>query len=291
MDPTDSPFEFIDEVEERVFEGLTNPPKGVPLVWWPKFTELTSGFMPHEFSVLCAPTGSGKTTLCAQLVCQALLASEGSYICSAEIGNEAFLRSMLSAFEGRDYVSKKKHDEADISKLLRQYRSVLRSAHLIFSRNDDRIEVDQLIREIEIAHRDFRCKLAILDNLQFFLPLTEGQNTLTTTDLAIREFKRFIRRTPVHVMLIAHPKKTEGDIVTDHQQVKGSSTIFQECDRFYVLNRIHPDVLDENPSFRPTDRELKLCKLRFDGMNQGKKIYFEFDGGRYREKNVEWGRC
>jgi twinkle protein len=262
----------------------------IPLKWWPRFNELLGGLRMHELTVITAPTGSGKTTLTAQLVCQALLATFGSYICSAEIGNVLFMLAMLSAFDGKDLVRGDQHDPVMAAEIFERYRKIMRSSRLVFSRQDDRINPRTLVEELKRAHGEFGVRLAILDNLQFLLPTGSSDNQLSTTDQAIRDLVRFVRSTELHVILIAHPKKSSmgaGGRIESEESVKGSSSIYQECSNFIGISRLSDDLL-RNPGFHPTDREMKFFKIRRRGANVGKSAYFEFNAGRYAEKLVEW---
>lgn len=281
-----SNVELIGDVEKNVIEELTNPPASMPLRWWPRFNALFGGLRLHELTVLSAPTGSGKTTFTANLVCQTLEESRGSYICSAEIGNTMFLLAMYSAFEKRGLGRGDRLDSKEVEALVRKYRPVMRGAHLVFSKYDDRIEPRQLIAEIERAHRDFGIKFVILDNLQFFMPIVSSTNQLAVTDGAIRDFTRFIRKTPVHCVLIAHPKKTPDNRIQDEGSVKGSSTIYQECSNFIGLNRLSENTLNQ-PGFTKNDRMLTIFKLRRRGENVGEHVFFEYHGGRYIEKELQ----
>lgn len=282
----ENPFEFIGDVERRAKEELLNPPPALPMAWWDRFTEMLGGLRMHEFTVLSAATGAGKTTLTAQVVCQTLLEGAGTYICSAEIGNVMFYLAMLSAFDRKNFVRGDQWERAEIDRLIAGYGSVMRSARIVFSRNDDRIEPGVLFDEAEQAHRQHGAKLVILDNLQFLMPIVDTYKQQQTTDLAIRDLKRFVRRVPVHVILIAHPKKlgAEGGRITSEENVKGSSTIYQECDNFLALNRVD---MSSSAAFNYTDRQLLFLKARRRGEIVGQSVYFEFDRSRYVEKAVK----
>lgn len=283
-------FEFFDTLRTRIHEELTNPPKGVSLPWWPRFNELMGGLRPHELTVLTAPTGAGKTTITANFACQSLIEAQGIYVCSAEIGNVMFGLAMYGAFDKKDWIAGDKWSIDEVRALQARWEHVMRAAPLVFSRNDDRIEPRELIAEVTEAHDNFGCKLVILDNLQFFMPIGAPGQQLAMTDEAIRDFVRFIRRTDVHVILIAHPRKSQGGTgqIASEESVKGSSSIFQECSNFIGFNRLSPEQL-QLPGFTRYDRELKFFKIRRRGRNVGKSVFFEYDGGRYVEKNVNYG--
>ncbi len=282
-----NPFEFIDDIEPRAKEELINPPKGITLSWWQEFNELFGGLRLHELTIQTASTGSGKTTFAANIICQGLLAGIGSYICSAEIGNVMFVLAMYSAFERKDYVLGDRFDKNIVNDLILRYQPILRSNRLVFSRNDDRINPKTLIEEIEKAQKDFGIKLVILDNLQFFTLIENFKNERQVMDETIRDFTRFVRKTPVHCFLIVHPRKGGGGHIVSEEDFKGSSTIYQEASNAIALNKLTNDFLKQNPTFSCSDRELIIFKNRRRGRNAGKSVYFGFEEGRYTEKRCE----
>lgn len=276
-----SQFMLLPEVERLAYEALVNPPQGIPLPWWKRFSELIGGLRMNEFSVITAQTGAGKTTLLANLVCQALIQAIGVYVCSAEIGNAMFLIAMYSALEQKRLGGGEKLDAAYVSRMQEVHAQNLRSGRLLFSKHDDRIAPEVLMKELEDA-AEFGAKLFILDNLQFFTPIVDSTRAMAAADTVTREFARLVRRKAIHCILIAHPKK--GELVSE-DSIKGSSTLGQEADNIILMHRLSDEEMSTN-SFMPTDRKIEFRKIRRRGWNYGKCIYFTYDGGTYMEKNV-----
>src|SRR5690606_528147 len=80
-------------------EYLVSPPSGVAFPWWPKFNALLGGLRMHEMTLLCAPTGAGKTQLLANIACQMWLQKVGTFVAPVETGDVDFLVRMFSVLE------------------------------------------------------------------------------------------------------------------------------------------------------------------------------------------------
>src|SRR3954453_723011 len=95
-------YQNIGQVWEKATKELENPPKGISLPWWPEFTNFTGGLRPNELTLLCAPTGAGKTQLLANLSAQLALQNESHFVAPVETGNIDFVVRVLSALEKFD---------------------------------------------------------------------------------------------------------------------------------------------------------------------------------------------
>jgi hypothetical protein len=87
---------------------------------------------------------------------------------------------------------------------------------------------------------------------------------------------------PMHIILIVHPRKTDGGRVESEFDIKGSSTAVQECSNVALYNRPKNEDL-ESRARAFTDRELVFRKIRKRGMNVGRPVWFSYEGGRLQE--------
>jgi hypothetical protein len=71
--------------------------------------------------------------------------------------------------------------------------------------------------------------------------------------------------------MVMHPKKTVDSRIESEFDIKGSSTAVQEAHNVFLWNR--PNKKDLETNFRhPSDRELKIAKMRRRGKYVGKTI-------------------
>ena len=100
-------------------------------------------------------------------------------------------------------------------------------------------------------------------------------------DRVIHELILFCKRVDVHIIMVMHPKKTEGGRVVSEFDIKGSSTAVQEAHNIFLFNRARAT---KDGLVTPSDRELTLNKMRRRGSHVGKTLIFGSTGTRYEEK-------
>ena len=271
------------DVWENSCQKLINPPQGVPLPWWPKLTESFMGIRPHEFTLLCAPTGAGKTTLMSQISAQLFDSEVPQYVAPVETGDADYMIRVISALENRKLRAMVPMSMDYLERMTLKYAAKFQKNTLHISTHDNRVKVEDMIGQLEFAHQSDGIKVAILDNLNFFLKPTSQQNALMEMDEAVHAFVMLaLRRLPIHIILIVHPKKTDNGRVLSEFDIKGSSTAVQEATNVILFNRPDQKEVDSGRR-RITDRELVFRKNRENGECVGKPIWFTFDGQRYRE--------
>jgi len=277
-------FLTLTDLESRVVEELRNPPFGVELPYWPTMTTYTGGFRGGEISLVTSGTGTGKTTMLANIATQINTLGIGTYIASVEIGPVAFLLAMISVVSQMDLNTGDKYDEATIERVKSKWMPLLRAGRLIFGRHDDRVDPTKLAEEIIEANQKYGVKFAILDNLQFFSQVVDAQNERAEQDRVIREFVRVVKRVPVHIFLVVHTRKTNNDNqrVESLSDLKGSKTLVDEAWNVFALNKAPSEEIHRgNASW--SDREIVILKMRRRGKHVGKSIRFKFHEGVYAE--------
>jgi KaiC/GvpD/RAD55 family RecA-like ATPase len=283
-----STYYTLTDLEGRVAEQLANPPEGIRIPAWPGLHDLVGGWRMHELTLLPSGTGTGKTTLLANLASHLNALTVGCYIASVEIGAVAFLLSMLSVLSGRNLTLGEKYSPEVVEEVRRHWLPMFRNARLLFSRHDDRVSPEVLCQEIEEAHTKYGVRFVILDNLQFFSQVVEQERERAEQDRVIREFVRLVKKLPIHVFLIVHTRKTNNDNqrVESLADMKGSKTLADEAWNVIALNKPKTEDLENNRSL-PSDREILALKLRFRGQNVGRSVRFVFKNGRYIDQSRE----
>jgi len=261
---------------------LKFPPRGVSLPSWGKFNRYLGGLREHEVTLLCAPTGAGKTQLLANISVQLLAQRCPHFAAPVETGDVDFLARVASVVSGQDMNSGDPVAEAKVNALTKTLSEEGFLDPLYLATYDNRVEIHEMINLLKYMHQEYRIKAALLDNLNFFLKVVSAQQERAEMDNAIHEFVMLVKKLPVHVILIVHPKKTDGGRVESEFDIKGSATAVQEAANVLLFNR--PKLEDVNAGRAyPTDREMVFRKIRKRGVHVGKPITFRFDGGRYEE--------
>lgn len=287
-------MEFYPTQYEVVADGLGDaitdllvPVPSVRLLQFPAFTQLTGGFRPNEFTILCGSTGTGKTTLLANWS-DALIGQEvPHFVASVETGRHDFIRRIISARVGRDWNTGDAVPLAEIKAALNQSeQDRIKRAKLYLSLYENRFSIEQLIHDIEFMVDTHGVKVCFIDNLNFFMEVTAVQQAIVEMDRVIHELIMFCKRCNVHIVMVMHPKKTVDGRVESEFDIKGSSTSVQEAQNVILFNRPKEQFIDEGIATWG-DREITIAKMRRRGSAVGAKIILQgIDGVQYKEGAV-----
>lgn len=137
--------------------------------------------------------------------------------------------------------------------------------------------------------------LIILDNLMAMDLSTLDRDRFVQQSLLVNELEIMAKRYNVHIIFVAHPRKTNGFLRL--QDVSGSNDIVNRVDNAIILHRVNEDFKrevkadlhwkDDNPIFG-ADNVIEICKDR-DGGAQDKFIplYFERESKRLKNEPAE----
>lgn len=270
------------EVWKDAAKFLKNPPKGIPCPSWPMFNDFLGGLRANEVTLLCAPTGAGKTQLLANISVQLLAQSVPHFVAPVETGDVDFLARVASVMSKEDLNT----GDAVAPFKVDAVGDALADSGLIdnlyLATYDNRVAIQDMVNMLVFMVKEHQIKVALLDNLNFFLNVVSAQQEKAEMDNAMHEFVMLVKKLPIHIILIVHPRKTEGGRVESEFDIKGSATAVQEAANVCLFNRPKQSQIDDGEAM-PTYRELVFRKIRKRGLHVGKPIMFRFHGGRYEE--------
>jgi len=253
---------------------------------WEIFNRATGGFRGKEFSILCGSTGSGKTTLLSNLSAQLVKQNVKHFVLSVETGHTDYMTRVLSVLEGRDLNEGEVLSKAEAEAIHRRHGHLISQGAIEFSLYDNRVSVEQLIADIRYHREKLGCRIAFVDNINFFMEVTTAANAVVEMDRVIHELIVFCKQCDVHVVMVMHPKKTDkGSRVSNEFDVKGSSTSVQESHNVFYFNRPDQEKIDSGERNK-FDRELTIGKMRRRGRFVGDTIIFGTNGTQYFEKGL-----
>lgn len=277
-------YESISDALGQSFEDILKPPESVRIREFSKFSYITGGFRPKEFTILCGATGSGKTTLLANWSNAMISEQVPHFVASVETGRHDFVRRIISARVGEDWNTgdaipmekvKGRFGENEIQRLM--------EAPMYLSLYENRFSVEQLISDIDFMVKNHGIKVAMVDNLNFFMQPTRSADQNIEMDRVIHELIIYCKSADVHIIMVMHPKKTDGARVESEFDIKGSSTSVQEAQNVFLWNRPDENTIEAGKA-TAGDRELKIAKMRRRGLAVGSRIIFEsLNGVAYRE--------
>lgn len=270
------------ELFETMIEELRHPPVGVSLPWFPKVTEYLGGLRPREVTLLCAPTGTGKTELLATIAAQIAGVGIPIFAAPVETGDIDFGARTFSTICRKNLNQGIAVPESVVAEMVLANGPAFNKLPLYISNYDDRVKVDELTNVLEYAYTNDGVQVALLDNLNFFLDVATPEQQIIEMDKAIHDLVIFgKKRVPMHIILIVHPKKTLNGRVESEFDIKGSSTAVQECANVCLFNR--PTKEDIQNGHTPNQRELVFKKIRKRGYYVNKSIWLSYERGHYTE--------
>lgn len=273
------------EVWLSAAKELMSPPRGIPLPWWPYFTKMLGGLRPHELTLLCAPTGAGKTQFLANLSAQLLSERVPHFVAPVETGDTDYMARVASCLDRQDYNSGEPVRPETVMKISDVLGKLIAETPFPIATYDNRVKTVEMLNLLKYMHQAYGVKVALLDNLNFFLEVVSAQMEKAEMDSTIHEFVMLAKKLPMHVILIVHPRKTDKGRVESEFDIKGSSTAVQEANNVLLFNRPHPEDVEQRKR-NATDRELVFRKIRKRGVNVGKPIWLSYSEGRLSEINA-----
>jgi twinkle protein len=262
------------------------PAPSIRLNGFPKLMTMTGGFRPREFSILCGATGTGKTTLCANISRDLIQSQVSHFVASVETGHLDFVRRVMSAAAGKDWNTGDRVPLEDLKRFQVEKGHLFQGETLQLSLYDNRFSVTTLMSDIAWMVKHKAIKLALIDNLSFFTDVTSAANQVIEMDRVIHELIIFCKRVDVHVVMVMHPKKVEGGRIESENDIKGSSTANQEAHNIFLWNRPHPDLI-KNGIAQEGDRELLIAKMRRMGKYVRRRLIMKaLNGVSYQEGEV-----
>lgn len=278
------------EIFKDALVEIANPPEGIRIPEWPLFSQYTGGLRMNEFTIFCGATGSGKTQFLANLLVHLTRRGVKCFAAPVETGPNDLARRMLSVVSGMDLNT---GDAFDVKKP--EFETTVGNNYsmienMVFSTHDNRVDIQEMVQMLKYMNDIHGVKVAVLDNLNFFLKPTSAADSLIEMDSAVHEFVMLAKKIPIHIFLVMHPRKTDGGKITSEFDIKGSSTAVQEASNILLMNRLSEDQIQIGGELNIFCREFVFKKIRKRGFYVNSKFFMKYDGGAYREierRNLE----
>ena len=229
-------------------------------------------------TILSGRPGSGKTSIADQIVANCLDNDKPVFLYSKEMPSWLTANWMLSILAGRrNMIPNEKGYYVVDPKAKGNIKYFYRNKLQIY-RDDESIDIDDVMHSAEECVRKYGAKLVILDNLMM-LDLHSSESEMNTKQTGfINRLIHFAEKFGCAVILIAHPKKTQdmhSDI--DMYDIAGSSTIINLAHRSIGLRRVS-DAQKEDPRYKwhKYDVVMTIIKDRMFG-KAGKQIGLWYD--------------
>lgn len=215
----------------------------------PSLDEALGGLIEGGLTVLSGKPGDGKSTIAGLFLLNAI--EQGYSVCaySGELTKERYQEWTNLQLAGSEYIGLK-HDPVkgkqvpflsyNVQQRLIEYyrdRYFLFDNHSIFDTNQS----DAILQVFTAAVRRYGCKLFLVDNLMTALSDTDEENK--AQGKLANMLKRFANQYGVHVMLVAHPRKTRFGEALRQDDIGGNSATIRLADNAVVVERPNLRIL------------------------------------------------
>jgi twinkle protein len=200
-------------------------------------------FRKHETTVWTGYTGHGKSSLVEDVCCR--LAKEGLMSClaSLETRPDMTLAAMVKKWSGDGDIGHQDYfDEA---------YDALANNVLIYD-YEEKCPPSALLDRFEYAHRRWGVANFVLDNVMM-LKIDRQDNQMQSE--AANDFKEFVKKYPVHLHIVAHPRKPPPGGASDSPSVHEVRGASEWCDMAFNVVSV----------WRNTKKESDLCALEQEG--------------------------
>lgn len=195
----------------------------------PALDELIGGLVEGGVTVFTGRAGDGKSTLTGLLLLNAI--EQGHNVCaySGELKKEKFqewinLQCAGSEYIGLKYDPVRKKEVPFLSYTVQErLMDYYRGRFYLFDNNEifEHNQSESIISVFTTAVRRYGCKLFLVDNLM--TSLSDAEEETRAQGKFVNALKKFATKYGVHVLVVAHPRKTKAGDRLQKDDVGGSS--------------------------------------------------------------------
>ncbi len=230
------------------------------------------GFLLGELSVWSGKSGQGKSTLLGQILLQAISAGESVCAYSGELRADRFQYWIGLQAAGRKNLEIRSVDGKEFGVIppavSQKIRDWYRGKFWLYDNSiADNGEETSILKVFQYAAKRYGCKIYLVDNLMTSRFAAKGDaDYYRAQSHFVGELVHFAKAFGAHVHLVAHPRKTKGDLEKD--DISGTADINNRADNVFAVERVKGG--------EPFDAVIAVLKNRSFGV-QDEKYGLKFD--------------
>ena len=238
----------------------------------PALDECIGGLAPGCITIFTGKAGDGKSTLSGLFLLNAI--EQGKSVCaySGELRKEKFQSWIHLQAAGSDWITlkydpvKKKEVPFVPWAVQRRIADWYRGKFFLFDNNEifESNQAESIIEVFTTAVRRYGCSLFLVDNMM--TSLSDTQEETRAQGQFINALKKFATRYGVHVLVVAHPRKTKVGEKLQKDDVGGNSQIVNLADTAIVVERPNLRIIKNRDGGR-----LKLIECLYCG--DSRRVY------------------
>lgn len=250
------------------------------------------GLLRGHVTLLSGKRGEGKSTLMSQIVAQAIDQDNAVFVYSGELPNYHFKSWLDLQIAGNKNIQSSVNEYGDneyfllpntIEKINEWYYD---KAYIFDNSSVTDDEYEGLLKVIIDAICRYDIKLVCIDNLMTAMECDANTDLYRQQSTFVKNLEKLAQQYDVAIILVAHPKKTQGDF--DNDAVSGSSDITNAVS--FVLNYQRASESDN------CDSKLMVTKNRMNGKlltgENAIKLYYSEKSKRILSnefENIDYG--
>ena len=268
------PVQGLLQISNIQFNDGLNTPKIYTRI--PDLDVAIGGLKEGQVTVITGKSGEGKSTLSQYLMLNAI---EQGYNCAAysgELTGEKFAEWTILQATERKYIgvkhdpnTGKKYATVD-AKIVKRIQDWMQDRYFLFNNKYDspKSQREKILEIFRICAKRYGCKLFLCDNLMS--ALADVDDEFKAQAMFVNAMKNFATEMNVHVIIVAHPRKTKAGDPIGQDDVAGAKAIINLADIALTVER--PNI--------------RIIKNRDDG--EKKRIICSYDPSNRRifQKNV-----
>lgn len=253
---------------------------------------ICGGLLMGHITLLSGKRGEGKSTLMSQFVAQAIDQNNAVFVYSGELPNYHFKSWLDLQIAGNKNIQSAVNEYGDneyylLPNTVEKINEWYYDKAYIFDNTaitDD--EYTGLLKVITDAICRYDIKLVCIDNLMTAMECDVNSDLYRQQSTFVKNLEKLAQQYDVAIILVAHPKKTQGDF--DNDTVSGSSDITNAVS--FVINYQRANESDN------CDSKLMVTKNRMSGKlltgENAIKLYYSEKSKRIvsnENENIEFG--
>lgn len=245
---------------------------------WPKVNKVLGKIRPGYLFVLAGKPKSGKTTVALNLMKYWGEKKIHTAIYSCEMRDERLAEKWTTM------VTPNLQSIDDITAMqikLAKYHLPSEHMHTFYPTESSDLEIDGVVENCEELVQRYGLEILIIDNLHY---LCRGDDENTLVSIATQKLKLMAERLDIVIVVVTHPRKTNNNKQLKVDDLKGSSSIFQDADLVWLMHRPYNDddmTADDAKSGAVEGSMSPKTEISVTGrFTEGGKTFLAFNGER-----------
>jgi len=187
---------------------------------------IKTGFQPGDLIIISAQPKTGKTSFSLQICTFSALQDIPSLFFCLEMRPLKIVQKIVQSETRIENIG---------TYQIEKVRGTFQDKPLYLGYSYQKPDLNGIIETLKLAVKRYGLKLLVFDHLHFLCRSIHNQ--VQEVGLAVQAFKFLAEEMEIPVILIAQPRKVQGDNIMTAQDLKDSSAIFSDCDHLIILHR------------------------------------------------------